>query len=33
MQQNPSAAFSKQLTMPAEFPEILKDLTREWLRH
>lgn len=33
MQQSPSASFAKQVTMPDEFPEILKDFTRECLRH
>jgi len=33
MSQNPSAAFAQPVSMPAEFPEILKDFTREILRH
>lgn len=33
MEQNASAKFARQVSMPDEFPEILKDFTREILRH
>ncbi|CAD7967815.1 unnamed protein product [Amoebophrya sp. A25] len=33
MQQNNSMAFAKQVEMPPDFPEVLKEFTREILRH
>ncbi|CAD7958756.1 unnamed protein product, partial [Amoebophrya sp. A120] len=33
MEQNASAGFAKKIEMPGDFPEILKDFTREVLRH